>query len=109
MTTDTLDRQRDILDVAIPTAEDHLDLHRKYCRAVISARAPEFRPAEIADAFGAEFSARAENDPTESIWLEISERVLDAVEALEERLDRLERTINGGTDDDDDERDRRQA
>jgi hypothetical protein len=84
MTTDTLDR--DILDVAIPTAEDHLAVHREYCRAVIAARAPEFQPDEIAEAFATE----AEPDPGPAIWVEISERLVDALGEIEERLARLE-------------------
>jgi hypothetical protein len=84
MTTDTLDR--DILDVAIPTAEDHLEQHAAYCRAVISARAPEFQPDEIADAYG----IPTEPDPGPAIWIEISERLVDALAEIEERLSRIE-------------------
>ena len=61
--------------------------------------------AEIADAY----SIPTEPDPGASIWIEISERVLDALSALEERLEVLERTINGGQDDDDERGDRGQA
>ena len=71
---------RDILDVTLPTVEDHLAEHREYCRAVIAARAPEFRPADIAGAFGDsgawnpadDDSVPTEFDPGESVWLEIS-------------------------------------
>jgi hypothetical protein len=57
MITDTLDRQRDIIDVTIPTAQDHLEQQAAYCRAVISARAPEIGPADLAAAFRADSGA----------------------------------------------------
>jgi hypothetical protein len=41
---------RDIIDVTIPTPEDHLAAHREYCRSVIAARVPEVSEDEIADA-----------------------------------------------------------
>ena len=86
MTTDTLDR--DIIDVTIPTAEDHLAAHREYCRSVIAARVPEVSEDEIADAYG--ITTEFESYPGVAIWTEVAERVLDAVEALEERLSRIE-------------------
>ena len=91
----------------LPTAEDHLEQHAAYCGAVIAQRAPEFSQSDLADAFRGDRGAwnpadDERSDPTESVWLALAERVLDAVEALEERLARLETTINGGQDDDDD-------
>jgi hypothetical protein len=100
-------REDDDMDTdTLPTAQDHLEQHAAYCRAVISARAPEFQPGEIAAALRADSGAwnpadDERPDPGESVWLALAERVLDAVEALEERLARLETTINGGQDDDD--------
>ena len=81
-TTDTLDRQRDIISVNDNPAEQHL----QWVRDLIAARAPELSEDDIADAY----NTPTEPDPGPAIWLEISERVLDAVEALEERLARIE-------------------
>ena len=96
---DTLDR--DVLDLA--TEDDD----RAACvRDLIMARCGDvLTEDEIAEAFPTEF----ESDPTESIWIEISERVIDCLGELEEHLEALERTINGGMDDDDERGDRRQA
>lgn len=80
--------------------EDEMDTDR--VRAIVRHRCPELSQDDIAKAFAADL-------PVESIWLEISERVIDAIDALDERLATLERTINGGQDDDDDERVRGQA
>ncbi len=50
MDTDTLDRHRDIIDVSLPTAQDHLEQHAAYCRALIGQRCPELSEADIAEA-----------------------------------------------------------
>lgn len=82
--------------VDAPLAYDIGDLE-----CVIAHRAPEIDPADIVDAY----AIPTEPDPgAAEAWAEAMENILDAVEALGERLDRLERTINGGQDDDDDER-----
>jgi hypothetical protein len=62
------------------------DVHR--VNDLIRARCPELSEADLADAYG--ISTELESDLGASIWIELSERVLDAVEALEERLTRIE-------------------
>lgn len=89
MTTDTLDR--DIIDTSLPSAEDHLAVDRELCRRVISHRVPEFQPDDIAGAFHPSVvSERSETDPGPAIWIEISERLVDALGEIEERLTRIE-------------------
>jgi hypothetical protein len=95
---------RDIIDITNP-AEQHLAQHREYCRALIAHRAPEIDAGEIADAYGI---IPTEADPG-AIWNEVMERMIDAVEALESRLDRIEATMKEDDDDDDERRGRRQA
>jgi hypothetical protein len=92
--TDNHDDDHDVIDVT--TAQGHLD----WVRDLVAHREPEIEPDEIAQAFATE----AGPDPGE-----VAERVIDALSALEERLEALERTINGGQDDDDEPGDRRQA
>jgi hypothetical protein len=92
---------RDVIDIAIPanpsTAQGHLD----WVRDLIAHRAPEIDASDIADAFrGDNPGDDDEPDAGAGIWLEVAERVIDAIQALEERLDRLERTINAGDEDD---------
>ena len=41
----------DIIDVSLPTAQDHLEQHAAYCRALIGQRCPELSEADIAEAF----------------------------------------------------------
>jgi hypothetical protein len=85
MTADTIDR--DVLDLTgPPSVEDHLAVHRELCRRVISHRAPELSEDDIADAYG----IPTEPDPSPAIWVEISERLVDALGEIEERLARLE-------------------
>ena len=98
----------DIIDLTIPTVEDHLAEHREYCRSVIAARAPEIGPADIATAFSdsgawnpADDIIRTEPDPGESVWLEVAERVIDTLEAMEERLNGSKRRAMEDEDDDD--------
>jgi hypothetical protein len=87
MTDDPGDR--DIIDVNDNPAEQHLE----WVRDLIAHRAPEIGPADIADAFGI-IPTEAEADPGK-IWNEVMERMIDAVEALEQRLDRIEARMSG--------------
>lgn len=83
-----MDTDRDVIDTTTGS-----DDHDRVIR-IIAARCPEVSRDDIAEAFAADL-------PVESIWIEISERVIDAIDALDERLAALERTINGGQDDGD--------
>ena len=67
MDTDTLDRHRDIIDVSLPTAQDHLEQHAAYCRALIGQRCPELSEADIAEAF----TIPTEEPDAGAIWTEI--------------------------------------
>ena len=82
MDTDTLDR--DIIDVTIPTAEDHL----AWVRDLIAHRAPEFGPADIAEAYS--IPTEFEPDPHAAIWIALAEQVVDALAEVEQRLSRIE-------------------
>ena len=92
------DHDDDIIDIPIPNAEDHLAIHREYCRRVIAARAPELEPAEIAEAYGVPTEP---DDAGESVWLQVAEQVLDALSEVDERLTRIEAAVMTGGDDDD--------
>jgi hypothetical protein len=100
MTADPAD-DRDV--IVITTAQGHLD----WVRDLIAHRAPELGPAEIADAFRADSGAwnpaddDGPSDGATEAWSAVMENTLDALIEVEERLEALERTINGGQDDDD--------
>jgi hypothetical protein len=106
---------RDIINVNDNPAEQHL----AYCRELALARCPELTPADLGGAFRGDSGAwnpadddgiPTEPDPDESIWIEVSEQLLDWLVALEERLLALEGIVKGDDDDDDDEPgDQRQA
>jgi hypothetical protein len=59
--------RRDVIDVAIPTVEDHLEQHAAYCRALIGQRCPELSEADIAEAF----TIPTEEPDAGAIWTEI--------------------------------------
>ena len=73
---------RDVIDLT--TGSDDRD---RVMRIVMARCADALTEEEIADIF--------EPDPSAAIWIEIGERVLDAVDALGERLDQIEQAVRG--------------
>ena len=72
---------RDVIDVAAAGSDD-----RDRVRRIVIARCGDaLTEEEIADIF--------EPDPSAAIWIEIGERVLDAVDALGERLTGIEQAV----------------
>ena len=71
---------RDVIDLAAAGSDD-----RDRVVVGVMARCPELSQDAIAEAFAADL-------PVESIWIQIGEQVLDAIDALDERLAALEQT-----------------
>jgi hypothetical protein len=89
MDADTLDRPRDVIDVASP-AEQHLAQHAAYCRALVAQRCPELSDDDITSP-----AKPFEDDLGASVWLQVAEQVLDALDEVSGRLERIEAMVTG--------------